>query len=54
MSLVSPVKYLSELARSSSLPDSSIYKELSASQNALVAASRKRKRRDNNAVNLGS
>lgn len=54
MSPVSPVKYPSELARSSSLPDSSIREELSASQNALVAARRKRKRRDNNAVNLGS
>jgi hypothetical protein len=54
ISPVSPAKHLSELARSFSLPDSSIYGEPSASQNALAAASRKRKRRDNNAFSLGS
>jgi hypothetical protein len=54
MSPVSPAKHLSEMARSISLPNSSMYEEQSASQNALAAVGRKRKRRDNNAVSLRS
>jgi len=54
MSPVSQAKHLSEMARSISLPNSSIYEEQSASQNALAAVGRKRKRQDNNAVSLRS